>query len=148
MDHTKERIVTLLHDLLRQRPAGLSEYELLVRLKDRQVPLAEELDFSDRLALFRAHFLLFHHLYHLRDRLERQGLETLDIHCLQIKLRPRQPPRDVLPDRPDQLGRYYRDLSHLEEITAAGLEAMFVRFQDRCADFEQRPQCLKILGLS
>jgi len=148
MDDPQERFPELLLALLREHPEGLSEYDLLGRLKEMGLPVFEELDFADRLALFRAHFLLFHHLYGLRDRLEAERRETIDIHCLRIALRPWRPGVDGLPGPPDPLGRYYRDLANIKETDRRAVEEMLARFGNRLAEGDRLAECLETLGLT
>ena len=75
---------------LEAHPAGLSEYELLKRLREQNALFA---DFNARepLSLFRSHFLLFHALYLLRERLWLAQRGQLQIDPLQIVLLPSIP---------------------------------------------------------
>ena len=61
-------------DLLAAHPAGLSEHELLKKLRASD-PLFAGFSAREPLKLFRGHYLLFHALYRLRDLLagERRG---------------------------------------------------------------------------
>ncbi len=57
-----------LFQFLKVRPDGVTEYDLLRRF------IPDDGQFGDgKLALFRRHFLLYHHLYLLRDRVEDAG---------------------------------------------------------------------------
>lgn len=100
-----------LYRILRQHPAGLSEYALLRHLRG-----AGPLQGLEEVELFRIHFLLFHHLHRLRQELERQRLGTVEVHCLGIRLQPiygHHPNPDRLPLAPDPMARYYLDAGHL-----------------------------------
>lgn len=76
--------------ILRAHPDGLSEHDLIRKLA-RDDPAFGPDAYTDKLSLFQCHFILFHHLYRLRDDLwnERQG--DLAIHCLKIALHPCTP---------------------------------------------------------
>ena len=55
--------------LLQAAPDGLAEYALIQQLKSRHSGHLPNLPLTDKLVLFRIHFLLFNALYRLRDRL-------------------------------------------------------------------------------
>ena len=58
----------LLH-LLRAAPDGLAEYALIQQLRAGHSSHIPNLPLSDKLVLFRTHFLLFNALYRLREQL-------------------------------------------------------------------------------
>ncbi len=64
--------------LLREQPHGLSEYELIQRLKQRHSTHVPNLPLADKLVLFRTHFLVFNALYLLRDRLGEAASPSVD----------------------------------------------------------------------
>lgn len=103
---------------------------------------------SDALVLFRRHFLLFHLLYRLRDRLFLEGLADIDIHCLKIVLVPCRKGEGSLPGRPDPLRDYYLDLTRLEETSRREVEEMIAGFWRMYGSHDQVPRSLEILGLS
>ena len=63
---------TRLLELLSAHPAGLSEYQLIKRLREAGDPEFVRFNAREPLSLFRGHYLLFHVLYRLRERLARQ----------------------------------------------------------------------------
>jgi hypothetical protein len=134
-----ERIATL----LAQWPGGVGEYELLEALRG-EAPLAA----LDSLGLFKVHFLLFHHLYRLRQWLEGAGVGTLLIHCLEIRL-VRLAPRPSLDlARPDPLAAYYLDLRELERATEESVLELLASFWVRYGAWGHRAEALAALGLS
>lgn len=133
----------LLH-LLEASPDGLSEYELLLRLsrwegRDERLP-------SDTLELFRSHFLLFHTLYRLRDRLHAERQASLQISPLCIRLLPYQAAESALSER-EPLRDYYLDLSHLRDTGADDVDKMLSAFWMRLQGGEDKQQALATLEL-
>lgn len=131
-----------LHRLLRAHPDGLSEYALILALKGD--PLIRQEALSDPLTLFQTHFLLFHHLYRLGERL--RGEARLEIHCLKIVLRPRQSENGALPEAADPLRDYYLNLGNLD-IGRKDVEALLAAFWERFVGQDELTAALRTLGL-
>ncbi|RLK48238.1 DnaJ-like protein [Alkalispirillum mobile] len=139
--------------VLRAHPQGLGEFELVRALDEAAVgPFSRE-GLRETGSLFRTHFLLFHCLYRLRQRLRRQG-EDLQIHCTRIGLTCGPAPGGGNPDRrqslsaPDPLAAYYLDLDHLAEADLASVEAMLADGWRRVTRVDQRDAALAELELS
>ncbi|QKT02948.1 DnaJ domain-containing protein [Ectothiorhodospiraceae bacterium 2226] len=132
---------------LRAHPGGVKEAELLRRLGEAGTPGFEREARGTSLGLFRAHFMLFHVLYRLRDTLAPD--ETLDIDCRCIRLRPAAPARARAVQAVDPLRLYYLDLSRLalNETDVQALLAGFWRGA-RGVDVGGRAGALAELGLS
>ncbi|MBI5440435.1 MAG: DnaJ domain-containing protein [Deltaproteobacteria bacterium] len=134
-----------LYEVLLDRPAGIAEYELLGVLRG-EGPLRG----LDNLELFRVHFLLFHHLHRLRVFLEREGLGTLEIHCLGIRLLPplaASANPDHLPLGPDPLAEYYLKLENLSQTTEDDVEELLQTFWRRYRVYGRKEEALAVLGL-
>ncbi|PKM29051.1 MAG: molecular chaperone DnaJ [Gammaproteobacteria bacterium HGW-Gammaproteobacteria-11] len=108
-------------DCLRDHPEGLDEFRLIRHLAALfpDSLFAREGALRDSLLLFQTHFLLFHALYRLSDRLTEKGLE-LHVHTLSIRLRPRVPGMAAL-QLTDPLRSYYLDWdqwasTHVEDV--------------------------------
>ena len=109
-----ERFVSLLWEVLKTKQS-ISEYELMKYLSEEG--FSEFTPDLDPLALFRAHFLLFHLLYRLQDRWlsENRGLlsiHTTDIHFHEIDLADYS--TDISPQalqEDDSIKSYYLDYS-------------------------------------
>lgn len=146
MDESIEALIDALHAYLRGRPEGVDEYTLLKTFggDDEQRPLPDA--FADNLAMFRAHFVLFHTLYRLRDRLRARKAADMDIHTLCIRLLPYQKGEQALTS-PDSLRAYYLDLSHLEKTTREDVSALFARFARLFCAHTGRAEALAVLGL-
>jgi hypothetical protein len=114
--------------LLQGHPDGLSEYALLRALAERfpESLFAEPQALRDPLQLFRVHFLLFHQLYRLADRLGDEGL-MLQIHALNIQLQPRAPGTEAL-QVDDPLRRYYLDWDQWRDTNRDDVEQLIDSF--------------------
>ncbi|WP_409523209.1 DNA-J related domain-containing protein [Nitrincola sp. MINF-07-Sa-05] len=147
-----KRFDELLVDLLVEYPAGLSEYQMLKELGRRELIHLDEDSFSNTLKLFHMHFLLFHRLYHLRDRLHREARHCLQINALSIRLLPYSS-TDAGLEMADKLREYYLDMSQLESTGELELEQMldgfwrYIRTGQPLINDSKRQQALKVLGL-
>lgn len=145
-----ERQIALLqlsiHDILQQHPQGLTEHELLLALEaGQQIGRVHE----SNLTLFQNHFLLFHCLYQLRDRLlVDDDPADIEIHCLSIRLLPMANTDATLLARHDPLRDYYLDLTNLEGTTAGEVERLLDSFWQRFISSDVRTQALEALGLA
>ena len=76
-------ILSTMTDLFRQ---GVSEYQLISKLKNPPYSVFDDEALRDPLVLFKTHFVLFHALYCLRNQWRMSGIGELDIHALNIQL--------------------------------------------------------------
>ncbi|WP_019571123.1 DNA-J related domain-containing protein [Thioalkalivibrio sp. ALMg3] len=136
-------------ECLRVRPDGLTEHALITQLRDAGVEPFAGARLQEPLSLFQTHFLLFHCLYRLRDRLAEQG-EWLRIHCLDIGIEPVSgvPRAGGFPVPHDPLRAYYLDPTRLDTMDAAAVEALLGEFWSRLGRDEQREQALAVLELA
>lgn len=136
-----------LHALLQRHPQGLSEHELLQSLREADEEALGAARLDDSLNLFQTHFILFHTLYRLRERLLADGDATLWIHALRIQLLPLDKADDQALGGHDPLCDYYLDWSNLEQTSAADVEAMLGRFWRRYVRQDHRAEALRVLEL-
>jgi len=136
-----------LEAILRSRPQGLSEHELIVLLQEDEHPLFRPDVFRDSLALFRAHFLLFHALYRLSDELSAQGRGQVRVDPLRIALEPGPRTDGSSLDRHDPLREYYLDPEPLAHATRADIESMLGRFWTRLHADARRHEALAAFDL-
>ncbi|WP_018949748.1 DNA-J related domain-containing protein [Thioalkalivibrio sp. ALMg11] len=136
-------------ECLRTQPDGLTEHALITQLRDAGVEPFAGARLQESLSLFQTHFLLFHCLYRLRDRLAERG-ERLRIHCLDIGIEPVRDGGAVegLPAMHDPLRAYYLDLAQLETMDAAAVEVLLGEFWSRLGRDQQREQALEVLELA
>lgn len=138
-------LIERLHRLLRAHPNGLSEHALILALEGNPLICQEAL--SDTLSLFQTHFLLFHHLYRLQERLWTEKKGRLEIHCLKIILRPWQGGNPALPEADDPLESYYLDLKNLADTRREDVEALLTAFWNRFVGQEELIDAFQTLGL-
>lgn len=132
--------------VLESEPEGLGEHALLGRLREAGAPGLPPGPLGDSLVLFQSHFLLFHALYRLRDRLRGDGRADLAFGPLRIALGPYVPARPGLVDA-DPLRDYYLALENLLATTEADVEALLNGFWRRFEAAEGRAEALAVLGL-
>ncbi len=141
--------LNLLEELIPDSPLSISEHELLGALHQQQVAGFEQWPSgNDTLALFRLHFLLFHLLYRLRDRLHGEQRGTLAIHCLAIAIEPLPDRRgEVLPVEDDPLRSYYLDLEELRSTGQAEVDRLLDSFFRQTCSRPERQRALAVLEL-
>ncbi|MCO6058595.1 molecular chaperone DnaJ [Pseudomonas sp. MOB-449] len=135
-----------LHELLRGAPEGLSEYQLIQTLKAQHSTHIPHLELTDKLVLFRTHFLVFNALYLLRDRLSGEGLAHLAISPLCVQLLPYEAGAAALSEL-DPLREYYLDLKNLRDTTEDDVERLLVSFWTRMQGSEEKLAALELFGL-
>jgi DnaJ-domain-containing protein 1 len=138
---------TRLLEILRASAAGLSEFELLKRLQAAAPDAFPAALFKDNLAMYQAHFLLFHALYRLRDTLLARREALLEIDVLAIRLHAYAKQAAGL-EAHDPLRAYYLDWANLEQTGAADVERLLGSFWTRYIANQQRADALRVLGLS
>jgi hypothetical protein len=143
-----ERLEGRLLAALQGEPEGLSEHALLKQLQVTEPEGFPSGLFLDPLTLFRAHFLLFHLLYRMRDGLAAAGTHLLEIHPLCIRLRPYSLSGDSALGEHDPLRDYYLEIAHLHNTTTPQVEALLGAFWARLYANQRRHQALAVLELA
>jgi len=114
LDFQIQHLLVAAEHVLRQHPEGINELGLIKTLQRPPWELIGEVNFGEPDKLYPVHFLLFHVLYRLRDQLAISG-ETLTISPLVIRLRRSEVVAGSgVPDRMDELRKFYLDLSKYE----------------------------------
>lgn len=150
MRSVEDRLAVLqsvLLEVLSRFPDGLSEHELIEELCSIDDSGFGDQVYQTELDMFQHHFLLFHCLYRLRDRLVSEGIAGLDIHCLKVKLVPIASSNSSLPDMHDPLRDYYLDLNELYKTSSEDVEALLNSFWHRYRSYTEQDWALKLLGL-
>lgn len=132
--------------LLQAAPDGLAEYALIQQLKTHHSGHLPNLPLTDKLVLFRTHFLLFNALYRLRDRLWQAQTHLLEISPLCIRLLPYQAGRAALSER-DALRDYYLDMSQLSDTDERDVERLLTSFWTRMQGGEEKLAALQLFEL-
>ncbi|PTS84360.1 molecular chaperone DnaJ [Pseudomonas sp. HMWF032] len=135
-----------LHELLRTAPGGLGEYQLIQLLKARQCTHIPNQPLTDKLVLFRTHFLLFNALYRLRDQLLASQSGYLQISALKIQLLPYQPGSCELSEH-DPLRDYYLNLSQLNDTDEQDVANLLLSFWTRMHGSEEKQAALELFEL-
>ena len=133
--------------LLQAAPDGLAEYALIQQLKTHHSGHLPNLPLTDKLVLFRTHFLLFNALYRLRDRLWQAQTHLLEISPLCIRLLPYQPGSSALSER-DELRDYYLDMSQLQSTDEHDVERLLTSFWTRMQGGEEKLAALQLFELN
>lgn len=142
----EENLTTVVLEVIEQHPDGLSEYEFMKYLKVNYDAQVIKKAFDTNHSLFKAHFLLFHILYKVRNELWVGEKGHLEINPLKIQLLPYEKPEAGL-EAYDELSAYYLDISHLENTTATEVDDMLSTFYQHLAGFGKRKWALSQLGL-
>lgn len=135
LDYTDPVLREALADLKPLLSEGTSEYQLIKQLQQPPWLLFEGVELSDPLAMFRCHFVLFNALYSLSDEWRKQGLGELDIHTLNIKLKPATTFDAALTGH-DGLKAYYLNWDNFTDTSGADVEALLDGFWQRMAGRE------------
>jgi len=138
----------LLLTILEQQPDGIAEHALLRELQAVRGEAFPDTLFREPLALFRAHFLLFHALYRLRDALQAERTGLLHIDPLGIRLTAWTEAGDTVLAGRDPMRDYYLDLAHLEDTGAEDVQRLLGDFWGRYYANGRRGEALAVLGLA
>jgi len=141
-----------LRALRQHSEAGLSEFKLINLLQSSGHLPGDRDSMLQSLSLFRTHFMLFHCLYSLRDRLWIKKLAHIEISPLCISMVSYQPHSEGLAQQ-DPLREYYLNLNHMNDTTENDLDEMLSKFWCRLnirgAGYEEkRESALTILEFS
>ncbi|WP_339512837.1 DNA-J related domain-containing protein [Pseudomonas sp. RL_15y_Pfl2_60] len=136
--------------LLKAAPEGLSEYALIQQLKALHSTHIPNLPLTDKLALFRTHFVLFNALYRLRDQLWREQAAELHISAILIELRPY--PDNLHPGEQnlgehDPLRSYYLDMANLRGMEERDVEKLLASFWTRMQGGDEKLAALELFEL-
>lgn len=133
-------------ELLQACPQGCSEYELIQQLKARHSRHISNGPLTDRLVLFRTHFLLFNALYRLRDQLWGEQRAHLQISALRTCLQPYQAGNASLSEH-DPLRDYYLDMQQLRDTSAHDVEQLMTSFWTRLQGGDEKLAALELFEL-
>jgi hypothetical protein len=138
----------LIFDHLETQAPGVSEYDLIQYLRDQNCFSLhpDELLSSDSLIMFQTHFIVFHALYRLRDRVRKLESNELDLNPVCIRLLSFTRGDAALAEF-DALYDYYMDINNLAETRSEDVDEMLERFWLRLDNSERRAEALKELEL-
>lgn len=144
--HTEE-FTTVVENVLENHPEGLSEYELLQHLREKQLFPQLGSPPNDSHALYCAHFLLFNALYQLNDLLIQKNQGCLIISVLKIQKLDTQSAEKQL-GQTDKLRDYYLNMQNLENSSEASVNQLLNDFWEMYLRNDQRGEALEALGLT
>lgn len=133
--------------LLEEAAEGYSEYQLLQTLRERHCTHLPALPLSDRLVLFRSHFLLFNALYRLREQLHARASHHLQIDPLRIRLQPYAAGEQALCEQ-DPLRGYYLDMNQLRDTDEAEVTRLLASFWTRMQGGDEKRAALELFELN
>lgn len=137
----------LVERILLDHPEGLDEQACLQRLRVHPGSGFEAQRQISGLGLFRSHFVLFHVLYRLRDRLRQSGTGDMEIDPMCIRRRAYRS-REPAVGSHDGLRAYYLDPGNLENTDAADVARMLRGFDAEVRRREQRAHAVATLELT
>lgn len=134
--------------VLREQPAGLSEYELLKHIEADGTHF-ERTDRDTQLALFQKHFMIMNALYRLQDSLWREEKVWLAISPLRIAIEKadRSQGLSMALHGADALRAYYLDWQQFLATDSAAVTQLLASFWKRYAAHDQRADALAILQI-
>lgn len=143
-----EEFENTLLDHLQTLSNGTSEYDLIQHLREQDLFHLDpdELLSSDSLIMFRIHFIVFHALYRLRDRVRQQARNDIDLNPVCIQLLHYRGNDSALVEY-DALYEYYMDTDNLDNTASEDVDEMLQRFWLRLDNSERRAEALQELGL-
>ncbi len=134
---------TFIKSVLQRHNNQISEYELLKVIDAEQPDFFSELDSPQR--LYQKHFLLFHHLYKLRDKWCRHG-KHLSISAVSIELTSESDSGQNI-DQHDPLTEFYLDRTNLF-LSEDEVQKMQQAFWQKYLAIEKKAESIKILQLT
>jgi len=142
-----ETLEPIVERILMDHPEGLEEQAFLQCLRAHPGSGMGPGRQISGLGLFRRHFLLFHVLHRLRDRLRDSGTGDIEIDPTCIRRRTYMPGPPAVGAH-DGLRAYYLDLSNLENTNTADVERMLSGFDAELRRREQRAHAMATLELT
>jgi len=141
-------LIAQVEQVLQSSTDGLSEFEMLKAIKALPDSQLDELDMQDSHSLFRAHFLLFHCLYRLRDQWLAEQRWHLQIDVLSIRVLPYHSEVSAELVVADELRDYYLDWANFEQTTADDAEDLINQFWQKFLAQDDRSEALNTLELA
>ncbi len=139
------RLLEQVRTIVESSADGLSEHALIKALREDPDCILPEGSLSDPVILYRVHFLVFHALYHLRDRYRESREANLFIGPLLI-CREAYETGEAGLAKNDSLRRFYLDLDNLE-ASREEIEDLLARANQFLVSDSERAEALRTLEL-
>lgn len=148
-----EHLISCVSKILLDTPEGLSEYQLIQKLQQTPYSVFKREALSQNLELFQTHFLVYHSLFKLQQRLIESETGWLTISALKIVLNPLHQSVSSYLAVCEAEREYYLDLNHLTETKEQDVQALLASFwakmeQQITLDKQSIVDALDTLGLS
>jgi len=138
-------LLDLLEKVLNRHPEGIKEWDLVAELRGQGLAPFAKADLFDSLVMYQIHFLLFHLLYQLKSRLNREQMD-LEIHCLKIQIN-RGAGGGSAVAVADPMMDYYMDWGSFERTGRDEVEGMLKQFWDGYQRHGSKSDAYEALGL-
>lgn len=142
-----EHFVCCAMEFLDQHPTGIKEYDFLCHMDGQGLFEALDTSVSTTLLLFQKHFLVFHLLYSINQRLVQDRKGALQISPLLIKKLDYVKAGTQVGEL-DAIGSYYLDVSNFEKANEGNVNDLLSSFWEKFLRNDQRGDALNVLGLS
>jgi len=133
-------------EILENRHAGISEYQLIRLLGERGHKRFSGSFLGNEPELFRAHFILFNALYSIRQKIRERDNREIEISAVKIMLHEGQAAMAGL-QKSDPLESYYLDTANLKETTDDDVYELLASFWNRFQVSSDKDQALALLAL-
>jgi len=141
-----ENVYEAVEEYLQRYPSGFKEYDLIEYLNEKNIFQEKGERKSASLQLFQKHFLLFHILYNISEKMILGKSGYLKISPLLIQKIDYSEAGTEL-SQFDPLREYYMDLSNMKEATEDTVDKLLSAFWTQYLRNDKRQEALSTLGL-
>jgi len=142
-----DNIFETVEEYLQRYPSGFKEYDLIEYLNEKNIFQNQDGRKSASLQLFQKHFLLFHVLYKISEKMVHSKSGCLKISPLLIQKLGYSEAETELGEF-DPLREYYMDLSNMKKATEETVDELLTSFWTQYLTNDKRQEALETLGLS
>ena len=142
-----ENFIETVEEYLEQHPLGFKEYDLIDFLNKKHIFQNRNVKKSASLQIFQKHFLLFHVLYLINEKMIHEKSGSLKISPLMIQKLDHVEAQSKLGEF-DPLHDYYIDIENMKKATEETVDGLLTSFWEQFLSSDQRKEALKTLGLS
>jgi len=132
---------------LQHHPEGFREYDLIEHLNKNNIFPTRNAKNSSSLQLFQKHFLVFHVLYKISEKMIQNKSGCLKISPLLIQKLSYSEAKTMLGEF-DPLREYYMDLSNIRKATEETVDELLTSFWTQYLTNDKRQDALGTLGLT
>lgn len=141
-----ENFIEIVEVYLQEHPQGFKEYDLIDFLNKKHIFHNKNIKKSPSLQIFQKHFLLFHVLYLISEKLIKHKSGSLKISPLLIQKLDHVDAETEIGEF-DPLRDYYMDINNMKKATEETVEGLLTSFWEQFLNNDQRKKALDTLGL-